>query len=80
MKLAYSRPDGGVSIVMAAPKEALERALGKMTQEQYEAHVLKRSIPVDAIEVVKLPDDWIAPDRSTRNAWRLRDGKIVVEH
>lgn len=79
MKLAFSRPDDGVSIVIAAPKKTLERALGKMTQEVYEAHVLERSIPKDAVEVVRLTDDWVAPDRAHRAAWRLRGGKVVIE-
>lgn len=78
MKVAYSRPDGGVSIVIAAPRETLERALGAMTQEAYEAHVLERSIPKDAVEIARLPEDWVAPDRSKRDAWRLVEGQIVV--
>jgi hypothetical protein len=80
MKIAYSRLDiEGVFFVYPAPKADIERTLGKMTDEAYEAIVMERSIPVDAVEVVRLPDDWVAPDRASRAAWRLRGGKVVIE-
>jgi hypothetical protein len=70
MKIMYTRPeDGGVSIVVAAPKEAIEKVLGPLTQEQYEAHVIERSIPEGAINVRAIEDDGIPVDREFRNAW-----------
>lgn len=69
LKYAYTQPDGSVAIVHAAPKEHLGRLFGPMTDAQYEAHVVGRSIPVDAKDVTKLPADWVPPeDRETRNA------------
>ena len=70
LKYLYTRPDGGVSIVGAAPKETLEQVLGPLTDSQYEAHFLSRSIPVDAANLQRIPDDFVAPiDRTFRNAW-----------
>jgi hypothetical protein len=80
IKYAYTRPDGGVSIVHAAPKEHIERVLGPLTDEAYEAHVVERSIPADATNVTKLPDDWTPPDdRTFRDAWKHDKGKVVVD-
>lgn len=77
MRFAYTKPDGGVSIVIAAPKVDLELVLGELTDEQYRTHVTERSIPKDATNVTELPDDWQAPDdRTFRNAWAF-DGKAV---
>jgi biotin carboxylase len=70
MKIMYTRPeDNGVSIVVAAPKEAIERVLGPLTQEQYEAHVMERSIPSNAINVKFITDENIPANREFRNAW-----------
>jgi hypothetical protein len=79
MKIAYSRPDGGVFIFEPAPKEALERALGPLTDEAYEAHWMERGIPKEAVDIVRLPDDWVAPDRAQRSAWRLVNGEVVID-
>jgi hypothetical protein len=80
LKYAYTLPDGGVAIVHAVPKEHLERLFGPLTDEQYEAHVVERSIPKDATEVTKLPDDWTPPDdRTFRDAWKLDKKSIGVD-
>lgn len=80
IKFAYTRHDDeGVSIVAAAPKAHLEKILGELTDEEYEEHVRQCSIPVDAIHVVKLPDDWEAPERASRDRWHLINGQIVVD-
>lgn len=78
MKFAYTRPDGGVSIVVAAPKHQLERVRGPMSDEEYEARVREKSIPPDATDVIRLPDDWQPPPRATREKWRIRNGKVVA--
>lgn len=81
MKYAYSLPDGSVSIVIAAPKTDLERVLGPLTDEAYEKHVLERSIPAGALNLIKLPDDWQPPsDRTYRDAWHMSDGKTITVH
>jgi hypothetical protein len=80
LRYAYTRPDGGVSIVNAAPKAGLERVLGPLTDEQYKAHVLERSIPADATDVTELPVDWSPPeDRTFRDAWKNDKGNVTVD-
>ena len=70
MKVMYTRPeDLGVSIVTAAPKADIEKVLGPLTQEQYEAHVMERSVPADAINPRRITDDAIPANREFRNAW-----------
>lgn len=75
MRFAYNGPDGHAVIVSAAPKEQLERSLGPMTDKQYRAHVIARNKP-HSDAWVELPSDWEAPERTYRNAWILKDGKI----
>lgn len=79
MKIAYTRQDGGMNIVNAAPKEQLEIKLGPLTDEQYREHVSKRSLPIDAIDVSELPDDWAPPDREFRDAWRHSNGVVNID-
>lgn len=70
MKIIYTRPsDGGVSIITAAPREVLEQVLGPLTVEEYEAHVLERSIPDGALQVKIVAEENIPANREFRNAW-----------
>lgn len=70
MKIMYTRPeDNGISIVVAAPKEAIEKVLGPLAPEQYEAHVVERSIPENALNVKFITDDNLPGTREFRNAW-----------
>lgn len=78
MKFVYTKPDGGVAIVSAAPKADLERVLGPMTRAQYRQHVIERSIP-KGVEYRELPDDWVAPDRAFRNAWIAEGSAVSVD-
>lgn len=78
-KIAYTRLDGGVSIVIPAPKEALEKVLGPLTDEQYEAHVRKRSIPTDAINVHDVEDESFLTDREFRDAW-ISNGSAILHN
>lgn len=69
-KLLYTRPDdGGVSVVIPAPKTAIERILGPLTELEYEAHVYERSIPPDALKVREIDETDIPSSREFRNAW-----------
>lgn len=68
-KILYSLENGSVCVVHAAPKEKIEQLLGAMSEEEYEKHVLEKSIPSNAknvrfIEVSDIPDS-----REFRNAW-----------
>lgn len=77
MRFAYTRPDGGVSIVIPVPREQLERTHTFETNEDYERFVIERSIPPDATNVMKLPDDYELPARCEfRNAWKIEAGKV----
>lgn len=74
MRFAYTRPDGGVSIVTAAPKPI------DLTDEEHRARVIEKSIPPDATDVIELADDWQPPeDRTFRDAWRQLKGEIGVD-
>lgn len=81
MRIAYTRPDGGASIVIAAPKKDLERVLGPLSDAEYRAHVMQRSIPADATDIKELPDNWTPPDkdRTFRNAWKHSGGQFSVD-
>ena len=75
-KIAYTRADGGVSIVYPVAKEQIEKVLGPLTEEQYEAHVRERSIPSDALNVHDFNDESFLADREFRDAW-VSDGKTI---
>lgn len=88
LRFAYERPDGGVSIVTAMPKEALVEIIGTpdeqgvkhISDKAFRQHVIDRSIPEDASNVIELPEDWSPPvDRAFRNAWMLSAGKVTVD-
>lgn len=68
-KLIYTRLDGGVSVVIPAPKKGIEDVLGPLTVAEYEAHVLERSIPVDAINIRSIDDTDFPASGEFRNAW-----------
>lgn len=68
-KILYTRPDGGISIVIPAPIEHLRRTRPKMTVEEYEARVRERSIPADAINVRDISDADLPSSREFRDAW-----------
>jgi len=86
MKLAYSTSNGGVAIVTAAQREALAPLIGTTTigtpptlsEDAYLAHVLERN-GLAAEQVIRLPDDWTAPN-TPRGAWVLTEtGEIGVD-
>jgi hypothetical protein len=58
LRFAYTRPNGGVSIVSAAPKAHLERLIGEfgpLSDADYRDHVLRRSIPAGAANASSCP-------------------------
>jgi hypothetical protein len=81
LRFAYTRPDGGVSIVNAVPKAHLDRLFGdELTEEQYRAVVIARLGLAPDVQLVELPDDWTPPDdRSFRGAWQLKKGAVKVD-
>lgn len=68
-RIIYTKPDGKVVIVTPVSKDNLEKVLGVLTTEQYENHVIERSIPSDAIKVRYLKDSDIPSNREFRDAW-----------
>lgn len=79
LRFAVSRPDGGVTIISAAPIADLKRVFGPLfTEEQYRAHVIERNGLTDS--AVELPEDWTPPDdRTFRDAWRLNGKGLEVD-
>lgn len=69
MRFMYTRPDGGVSIITAAPKEDLERVLGALSDDEYVNHVLARSVPDDASKLRTVGEEDIPDDQEFRDAW-----------
>jgi hypothetical protein len=68
--IAYTRPDGGVSVIVPAPKA--------QRPDETEAEFMARvalAVPPDASNVTETDT---LPSRAYRNAWRLSGGK--VEH
>lgn len=65
MKLIYTRPDGGLSVVHPAPGVTVEE-------------LMARSVPSDATNVQVVDDAEIPTDRTFRNAWKQSGAK--VEH
>lgn len=79
MKFMYTNPDGTIAIVCAAPKEDLEKVLGRMSDKEYRAHVLARSIPPEASDVKEISDSDLPDDRYFRDAWEPGDtSKIKI--
>jgi len=69
-KIMYTRADdGGLSVVIPAPKADIEKVLGSLTQEQYENHVWERSVPPNAINPRYVDIDGLPSTREFRNAW-----------
>jgi len=78
-KIVYTRPGGGVSIVCPAPKEAIEKVLGELTEQQYVEHVIARSVPEDASNVRYVEEEDIPSDREFRNAWCDKSDKPCID-
>ncbi len=92
MKFAFQMPDGSVTILGAAPKQDLERVVGKLvngrrvlTDAEYRSFVLSENvrkgvIPVDAVPI-DLPDTWTPPDgnRAYRAAWKMTGNAVDVD-
>lgn len=82
LRFAYTQPNGIVAIVIAAPKELLLPLIGTgspktLSDADYRAHVIARSIPKTATDVIELKTDQdLPPDRSRRLTWSIKNGKL----
>lgn len=66
----YTKIDGSVSVVSAAPKAHIENTLQKsLTDEEYVNLVYTQSIPSDALNVKQITENDIPKDRTFRDAW-----------
>lgn len=69
MKYIYTRPDGGVSIILFARKEDIERILGPLTDQEYLNHVLEKSLPNDYSKLRELKQIDMPESYEFRDAW-----------
>lgn len=71
-RIVYTRPDGGVSILIPSPNARLEGE----TDDALIARIRARDVPDDATHVSVCDASEIPADRTFRNAWK-RSGKSV---
>lgn len=63
LRIVYTRPDGGLSIIVPAPGTTIERA--------------RLDVPADATDVHECDHTELPTDRTFRNAWRRGGAKAV---
>jgi len=74
MKIIYTRPDGGVSVVIPAKQsDVAKRALevAAMTEAQFMEWVKAKDVPVGSTNVQIVQDTDVPSDRSARNRWEI---------
>lgn len=69
-KIAYTRPDGGVSIVSPAPNAIREDE----PEEQFIERIRLKDVPKDALNVRVIDEAECPADRTFRKAWKLGEG------
>ena len=74
-RFAYTRPDGGVSILLPLIKEKRQDE----TEAEFIARVCARQIPADAADVTEMEEADIPKDRTFRDAFALNAGRIEVD-
>lgn len=72
--IAYSRPDGGVSVVNPAPGRVAGLVAGGMTEDEAIAVIQAKSVPGDATQVEVMDRPLIPTSRVFRNAWTKSGG------
>lgn len=71
MKIVFSRPDGGTSIMTPAPQADVARLwpfVAEMTEAEYIDFIKTKDVPIDATNVSIVNDADIPVDRTFRNA------------
>lgn len=71
MKIVFTRPDGGTSIMNPAPQVHLARVMPQvadMTEQEYVEFIRDRDVPKDAANIRIVEDAEIPADRTFRNA------------
>lgn len=69
MHIAYTRPDGGVSVIIPAP----DAKLPTESEADFMARVAK-AVPPDATNVTQVET---LPSRTFRNAWKVEGGAVA---
>jgi hypothetical protein len=70
-RIAYQRPDGGVSVVIPAPAYVQQLMGSGMTEAQAIDAIRQRDVPADAVAVEVLEAADLPQTREGRNRWRL---------
>ncbi len=80
-KIAYTNENGQLCIIIPTAKESLEKVLGSLTDEEYRNHVMDRNQAHLSLadDVTEITDDMMPSSREYRDAWFLKDGKIVID-
>ena len=74
MKIIYTRPDGGVSVVTPAAQSDVAKFLPEvtdMTPMEFVEFIKLRDVPEGSLNVQIVPDSAIPSDRAARNRWRI---------
>lgn len=79
MKIAYTAISGDVAIAHSASKEQVELSMGPLSDDEFAAHILERSVPDGAANVMVFPENWSPPDSGIyRAAWQCVDGEVKI--
>ncbi len=74
-RIRYTRPDGGVSVIVPAPEFV---ARFNTEDDAFEA-IKARSVPATATSIVEIDVANLPPNREFRNAWRVSGGSVDVD-
>lgn len=75
LRIVYTRPDGGVSVVVPAPSFVAKFR----TEADAIAAIRAKDVPPDATDVTERTTDDLPKDRLFRNAWRMAVNKPAVD-
>jgi len=81
-KIIYTRPDGGVSVVHPMSKESvgkLEPKVLGMSDAEYIDWIKNKDVPADATNIMVVDESELPKDRSNRDKWVIKSGKIEVD-
>lgn len=69
-RIAFERSDGGVSVIIPAPRYVAELMAAGSTEDEAIQAITFKDVPDDSpkVEVMDVTD---LPDRANRNRWRL---------
>ena len=77
-RIVYTRPDGGVSIVIPAPRFIAMLIDSGATEDQAMAEVRLRDVPSDAANVEVMETALLPSSREFRDAWEQSPSGVVI--